>query len=291
MLKFRTAVIIITLLACLVSVGTAQERVKRGKQYNAGDTVNAPLYGIRAIIPDGLSGDLVQEAQIFVLRPQQHAEANFYVRASKERLETIKERWTRDFEFSPGIVLQPKMIAMGTGYTLSAEFTLSNRAEHRVYAKAKCGPYGYCAAVLLMVHQKFYAGLQKKLDELAANIYFAAPSLEDYYGDILWKSYLQNKYIFTRSGYGKTKRENNLWLCNGRFKTKLRRGLLIKGEIGDYRGTHKGTYSIAGEGKEGLLTLTFEKLPEVDLKLEIDNDEVFINGQRYFLIYNERCKE
>ena len=183
------------------------------------------------------------------------------------------------------------MIALGTGSSISAEFTLSNRIEQRVYAKATCGPYGYCASAILIVHQKFYAPLQKKLDELAANIRFQEPSLEEYYGDILWKSYLGNKYIFTRAGYGETKKENNLWLCNGKFKTKLKRGLLIKDEVGDYKGTHKGTYSIAGQGKEGLLTLTFEKLPEVDLKLEMDNDEVFINGQRYFLIYNERCKE
>ena len=65
---------------------------------------------------------------------------------------------------------------------------------------------------------------------------------------------------------------------------KLKRIGQLKHYAEEYKGKSKGTWETAAVGPNGKLTLHFDKLPDLELDLRIEDDQVFINSKRYFLM-------
>ena len=120
------------------------------------------------------------------------------------------------------------------------------------------------------------------------------PSLEDIFSDFDWKDFLQNKYGVTYESYQGYKKENHVWFCDdGTFRTQLnRKGKLARSERGDYSGKNSGNWTVEGIGAEGHLTLSFSKknLEPVEVNLFIEENKIYMNGERYFLMDNQDCK-
>ena len=80
---------------------------------------------------------------------------------------------------------------------------------------------------------------------------------------------------------------------DGRFKTQLnRKGKLARSERGDYAGKNAGTWMVNGVGPKGQLTLQFDKkgLAPVQVDLLIEEEKIYMNGERYFVMNNKECK-
>ena len=84
--------------------------------------------------------------------------------------------------------------------------------------------------------------------------------------------------------------KNEIWLCpDGTFNTRIRSGGMIKGEKSKFKGNKKGTWTATGTGQDGTITLRYKKLGDLMLQLHIQNDQVLVNGERFFALKNENC--
>jgi len=95
----------------------------------------------------------------------------------------------------------------------------------------------------------------------------------------------------TFTSYQHYKKENHLWLCaDGTFKSKLNRKGLAKESSSKYYGKKKGTWKAEGVGATGKLYLSFKKLNEIEVQLEITDEKIHMNNERYFVMESPNCK-
>ncbi len=269
----------------------AQERVKPSKAYRAGDTIQSPLYGIRLILPEHWNGFLSRGTEVFSLNADTTMETTLMIFPSEEDLKNIETRWNRKIELSPGVEIlpvEPPKIDKGK---LQTEFSFSGNENRMGYSMAQCGDYGFCYTAFLITNKAKGAYYANTMEQLSQYITFFEPTLTDFYGDYQWANELGNKYMVTYESAGYSTRQNHLWLCkDGTFEAQIKRKGGFKGTTGDYKGKQKGTYKIKGVGSTGSILLNFNKLSPLELPLEIKEEVIYMNGLRYSVSNNIKCR-
>jgi hypothetical protein len=275
----------------MVNPAQSQERVTASKSYRAGDSINAPLYGIKLVLPANWNGYLTRGTEVFTLESDTTGETTIVIFPTEESLQKIQTRWNGKVELSPGVELIPTdPPKMSEGRIVTA-FTLKGDINRTGFAYASCGDFGFCYTAFLIVDQSRASVYENVLDKLAGNISFFKPTLTEYYGDYDWSQQLQGKYLVTYERGDGSNKQNHLWLCDdGTFTSQIKRKGCLKGSAGPYKGKLKGTYSIEGIGSTGRIQLNFDKLTPLQLPLGIKDEVIYMNDLRYSVSEHSQCK-
>jgi hypothetical protein len=146
---------------------------------------------------------------------------------------------------------------------------------------------------LLIVPEAFLEKSKEGLKQFMDNAVLTEPTMGDIYENFSWAKFFGGKYLATRqiNPYDKAKRKNQIWMCpDGSFKSQIK----VKGFASidkKIKGDKSGTWEAIGTGPSGKLILHFKNL---DAPLEIptllQDDQLFINEIRYFVMQNNSCK-
>lgn len=281
-------------------VALAQElpsnRIKPATLYHAGDTVRSPRLGVQTQIPQGWSGVLPRDTEVFLLMPESNTVGEIYVVVNEKMdLEKQRKRWEAGTELSPGLILQPQGAITPRGadvLSVVGKVTGANANQQtKIYAEAKCSPVGFCITCLATSDAQHIDNVKKALQSLIDNIVFQAPSNESPFANFNWKKFLDGKILMAMGYDANSKRVDEVDLCaDGSFRSDITRTGIFKGQAKGYTGKKRGSWHVASHGEKAVITFTFEKLPDVDIELEAKDEEIYIKGVRYFVGESERCK-
>ena len=293
---FRLAVLVIGLLsAAQVSAQLPSNRVKPAVMYQPGDTVRSPRLGLTAIIPDGWQGVLPRETEVFLLMPVENISAEIYVGLNEKlNLQGQKARWMKGMEMSAGIRLMVGEIATRGSDVISATGVLqgsNTNSQAKIYLEAKCSPAGFCLSYMLTSDSQSFDRAKTALQAVVDNTKFGTPSTESPYLNFDWKRFLSGKVLLMIGYENKSKREDQVVLCDdGSFRSRIKRSGIFKDQAKGYQGSKQGTWQVASHGEKATITFSFSKLPSVDVNLEVRDEEIYINGSRYFVGEDDSCK-
>mgnify|MGYP006921587000 CR=1 FL=1 len=286
-----TRLFAIFLLFISVSV-FGQSRLKQGQLYNEGDSIYAPVYGIKSIVPKGWVGMLPQGSEIFLLSGKKGNAAQIYIFADTASFDQLKKGWLQGLEIREGRYLKSdgNIIEDGdrmhSGVLLTGGYNTSNSG----YIEARCGAYGRCLQILLICPTNELEEMKKVLDSFIKSVTFVPPIMSDMNVGFDWNLFLASKHLISIDNVVGTKSVNELWLCpDGSFKSNLKRTGLVKEQLGKYKGKKKGTWKTNSVGATGVLILEFEKLPAVEVDLKIEDDKTFFNGRRHMVLNATNC--
>ena len=287
----RRNLIALLIIVIFVGEGFAQERLRPAQRYDEGEIIFAPTFGMKSKVPTGWVGVLPRDTEVFLMMPKV-GEGEIYVTADSINTEILKERWLRGLDLGNGNTLKSDGEIFMRGDVIASKVILSSKTtDNKAYIEAKCSEYDRCVGGLLVAAPQNYEELKKGLEEFLDNMTFEAPSTANIYASFEWKKYLSNKRLmnFTFAQGGKA--VNEIRICeNGTFNMKLKRTGQLKKNAADYKGKSKGTWETSSVGPYGKLVLHFAKLPDLEIDLLIEDDQVFINEKRYFLMYGATCK-
>jgi hypothetical protein len=166
---------------------------------------------------------------------------------------------------------------------------------YKGFAAARCNPDGPCITCLGIGPKQFYDRIKSGVESFMMNASFSAPSNVSIYADFDWKNFLSDKSLIylerMESGSESGSKENIFHLCrNGVFKGTIKKKGIMKGMNQDYKGNQSGFWSTSSIGDTGVLKLEFKKLPPVELTLTIKDNQITVNGDRYFVADTDKCK-
>src|SRR5688572_18088204 len=93
-------------------------RVRPAVMYYAGDTVRSPRLGLQSRIPEGWSGVLPRDTEVFLLMPVTNIVGEIFVVMNENiDIDALSKRWKTGMELSPGLTLLPEgdIITRGEG--------------------------------------------------------------------------------------------------------------------------------------------------------------------------------
>lgn len=274
------------------SFSYAQQSIVPGQVYNQGDALYAPSLGFTSNIPQGWMGMLPQNASIFLLTNLKGLDGQIYLLGDTTNFETMKVGWLQGLELEEGRVLKSDGNITEKNGRLSSIIVLSG-GQNKAYTgliEATCGEFGRCVAAMLICEVKYIDEMKKSVTEFLDDVTFLEPVMVAEYKGYDWKQFLANKQLVHYDNVIGSKSVNEIWLCqDGSFLSKLKRTGVVKGDIGKYKGKHKGTWSTSSFGKEGRLLLKFDKLPPVEVDLLIEDDHIFLNGKMHVALAAAMC--
>lgn len=285
--------ILILALGSISLCSMAQQTISSGQVYNAGDEIYAPKLGFTATIPAGWMGTLPQNSSIFLLSSLKGLDGQIYVLGDTTDFETMKDGWLHGLELDETRVLKSDgNVQVENGRLVSTVIlTGGQNVAYTGFIAARCGKYGRCIAALLTCEVKYLAEMKISVNEFLDSLNFVDPIMANEYGGYDWKLFLGNKQLVHYDNVIGSKSVNEIWLCeDGTFLSKLKRTGVVKGDIGSYKGKHKGTWTTSSFGQTGMLTLNFDKLPPVEVDLLIEDDNIFLNGKRHVALAAAMCK-
>jgi hypothetical protein len=160
----------------------------------------------------------------------------------------------------------------------------------KIYAESKCSPVGFCVTYLATSDATNLDNVVRGLQEFVDNTVFRQPSNESPFVNFDWKEFLNGKILLAMGHDNQGKRVDELDLCaDGTFRSDITRTGIFKSQAKEYQGSKKGSWSVTSKGDKAVITLTFQKLPAVDIEIEAKDEEVYIKGVRYFVGESERC--
>lgn len=275
----------------LISFG--QQTIHPGQVYNQGDEIYVPKLGFTSTIPLSWMGTLPQNSSIFLLSSLKGIDGQIFVLGDTTNFETMKIGWNIGLELEEGRVLKSDGDIKVKNGVLSSKVILTG-GQNKAYTgfiAARCGEYGRCIAALLTCEVRYLEEMKKSVHEFLGSVVFVDPIMKDEYDGYDWKQFLTNKQLIHYDNVIGSKSVNEVWLCeDGTFLSKLKRTGVVKGEIGKYKGKHKGTWSTNSFGKTGTLRLNFDKLPPVEVDLLIEDNHIFLNGKRHVALAAAVCK-
>ncbi len=285
-------ILLLFVIYLLLLPASAQERLRPGKLYDQGEDIYGPAYGIKSRVPQGWTGVVPMDTEVFLLMPVNNMDGEIYVMADTTDYEKLKVNWMEGLELGNGNILMSDGKIFNRGETLASNVVLLNKTTgFKGYIEAKCGPYGACVSFLLLCSSQNFDALKKGVIEMSDNTEFVEPSDKGFYDDFDWKEFLSGKYLASYEYEPGAKSENELWLCpDGTFRSKLKRTGLLKEEAKALQGKQKGTWETSSVGPEGELVLHFAKQDDVELDMLIDEDRIFMNERKYFVMLSDQCK-
>jgi hypothetical protein len=194
------------------------------------------------------------------------------------------------FEVENGIELDRIGEPFMRGEVLAVELIVKNSTNvRRGYAEAKCANYGWCVMYLMITPEYLYEESKKALIQFMDNSRLSEPTIGSIYENFDWSEKLKNKYLATYISNPYVKKNNQVWLCaDGTFKSTIKQkgfGELSK----KYRGKKSGTWEGRGTGPQGELILNFKKADSVTIVLELKDDKLFIEDERFYFM-DHQCK-
>jgi hypothetical protein len=286
----RNLLLLCCLTASLFSFG--QQGILPSQVYDEGEEVYSPTYGIKLKIPAGWVGMLPRNTEVFLLSSKKGIDAQIYLFADSTSLLQLKERWATGLTIDEGRVIKSDGKIDNVNGIISSNVVLTGvqHTGHSGYIEARCGNYGTCVAAMLSCQDKYLAEVKSTVSALMQQLTFVEPSMKKEYEGFDWKLFLSNKQLIHYGSVVGSKSENEIWLCqDGTFLAKLKRTGNVQGELGSYKGKHKGTWESSSFGKNGSLLLKFDKLPEVTVDLLIEDERIFLNEKSYLVVNAAMC--
>lgn len=287
-------IFILLLVLPLAVCGQGTKRIQPGKMYDAGESLFAPMFGFRAIVPAGWSGLLPRESEVFLLNSLTSPAEIFVLARQSADTETLKKEWIEGFEMDSQIRLKAKAATISSGVLSSEVIAVGNfiNKSMRAYAVAKCSQSGPCITSLAVMPAAQYEEVKKVVDNFMMAATFEPPSSNSLYSDFVWKDFLTNQMVTTYAFLENGSKETTVNLCaDGRFQAKVTKKGILKNQNPAYKGKLSGTWTAEGVGEKGMLHLVFDKgLPPLDIELTIKDEQIFGGGERYFVALSEQCK-
>ena len=273
-------------------------RIKPAVMYHAGDTVRSPRLGVQALIPEGWAGVLPRDTEVFLMMPQDNTIGEIYVVVNEKMdLQGQMKRWQAGMELSEGLILEPDGEITKRGPEVisavgKATGAGANNSQLKVYTEAKCSPYGFCIVFLSTSDALNFDKVKKTVQTIVDGTVFQAPSNESPYKNFDWKKFLSGKIILAMGYEANSKKIDEVDLCaDGTFNSKITRTGTFKGQAKGYEGKKQGTWDVKSNGEKATITLTFSKLPPVDVELVAKDEEIYINGTRHFAGESVLCQK
>ncbi len=269
-----------------------QKTIAPGEVYNPGEEIYTPTLGFKAVIPHGWMGLLPQNSSIFLLSSIKGLDGSIYLLGDTTNFETMKTGWVQGLELDEGKILKSDgdFVMKDDLLTSRVILTGTDANINKGFIAARCGEYGRCVSALLICEEKYLEDMKKSVSEFLESVEFVSPIIKNEYGGFDWKLFLGNKKFIHYGNAMGSKSENEVWLCeDGSFMSKLKRTGVVKGDIGKYKGKHKGTWATSSFGATGSLTLKFDKLPPVEVDLLIKDEQIFMNGKRHVALAASMC--
>ena len=283
--------VIISLLG-FFSDAHAQERVHPGVMYQPGDTIYSPIYGVEAQIPEGWYGVLPQDTELFLLTSQQDGDTRVFIRASENSLENIQQGWREGLVLTDNlkVVVTDSIKQRGDIMYADVDVVGANPENYSAYVEARCGAYGKCVGFFLTSRASNFEKFKQQLSALVDNTVLKEPGESTRYANFDWLTFLSGKYLasINQGNYKNRKDVNEVHLqADGKFRSRIEQRGMVDREKGEYWGNNKGTWQVEGSGKEATLVLNFKKHDPLQINLSIDQDQIFLNGQRFFVMYDK----
>ncbi len=285
--------LLIIFFSFLSIVSFGQQTISPGQVYNQGDKIYVPKLGFSLEVPMGWMGTLPQNSSIFLLSSLKGINAQIFVFGDTTNFEIMKIGWPLGIELVEGKVLKSDGNIVETDGVLSSNMVLTGvqSTPNAGFIAASCGEFGRCAVALLTCDRRYLAEIKKTINEFLSSVKYVEPIIKNKYDGYDWRQFLENKRLVHYNNVIGSKSENEIFLCaDGTFMSKLKRTGVVKGDIGSYKGKHKGTWNTSSFGQTGTLTLNFNKLPPVDVDLLIKEDQIFLNGNRHVALAAAMCK-
>jgi hypothetical protein len=284
--------VFILVLFLSFQVLNAQERLQPGKIYDAGEELFAPMVGFRGIVPEGWFGTLPQEEEVFLMIPNTSKTGYMFINANRGDIEELSEAWMEDFSLTDEITISIKGKPTLKEGRLTGEFdVIGTQVPFVGFAEAMDGQHGFTISMILLSPVSEVENFKKDFMALVNSANMEKPSLGSRYDDFNWPEFLGNKYLMSYMSASHYREQNEVWLCgDGTFKSKIKSGGIVKGEKSPYKGRNKGTWRAEGKGSKGKLYLDFKKKNPLVVDMEIRDDKIFANGERFFALENTECK-
>lgn len=273
-------------------LGFGQKKITPGEVYNPGEEIYTPTLGFKAVVPQGWMGMLPQNSTIFLLSSLKGLGGSIYLLGDTTNFEIMKANWSIGLELEEGRVLKSDGNFEMDGDLLTSGVILTGTDQNRNkgFIAARCGEYGRCVSALLICEEKYLEEMKKSVSEFLASLTFVSPIIKNEYEGFDWKLFLGNKKLMHYGNVVGSKSVNEVFLCeDGTFMSKLKRTGVVKGDIGKYKGKHRGTWTTNSFGATGTLTLNFDKLPPVEVDLLIKDDHIFLNEKRHVALAAPMC--
>jgi hypothetical protein len=286
---------IIVLALPTLAVQAQKERLKSGKMYEAGEILFAPHFGFTATVPQGWTGILPRESEVFLLSSQTRPIEIFVFANEKGDLKTIKSNWEKGVPMDEHIKLKPKNASIQDGLLTSEVLATGPTIDKskRAYAVAKCSELGPCVISLAFMAAADFDNAKKTVDEFMTQSKFEAPSLASPYEKFDWKKFLAGKVLIAYDMREKGSKENKVDLCSdGTFSADISKKGVMKNQNPQYRGRMSGIWTAEGIGETGTLVLEFKKkdLAPMQIMMTIHDEQIYANQERYFAGVSEKCK-
>lgn len=282
-------------LLLLISAVQAQsnKRIQPGKIYEAGDLLYAPRLGFKARVPEGWTGVLPRQSEVFLLSSTTGAQV-FIMGREQGPLALLKEVWDEGVDLNGQIALKAKATTLVDGI-LSAEVVAKGQYINkgfRGYAVARCGQDGPCVSALAVMPAQQYEAVKKIVDLFMGGATFETPSLASPYADFNWKEFLSNKMVVTYAFIEDGSKETTVHLCSdGKFTANVKKKGILQHQNPQYKGKLTGSWSVDGIGDKATLHLIFDKgLPELTTELTIKEEQIYSGPERYFVADSDKCK-
>jgi hypothetical protein len=290
----------ILLLVVLLSLeGTAQlpsNRIKPAVMYHSGDTIRSMRLGVTTRIPEGWSGNLPRDTEVFLLMPEIMASGEIYVVVNeKTDLQQQTRRWEQGMSLDETIKLKPDGEIKRRGeniLTVNGKLVGDKVNDPRkIYAESICSPAGFCMVFFAIGDPGSFDLVKKALQSFVDNTTFGPPSNESPYLNFNWQKFLSGKILLSMTYDDSGKKTDEVDLCSdGTFHSKIKRTGIFKDLAKGYQGAKSGTWSVESKGEKATITFKFQKLESVSIDLEARDEEIYIRNDRYFVGESQRCK-
>jgi hypothetical protein len=273
-----------------------KNRIEPGRMYSSGDSLVAPRYGFTSTVPQGWTGTLPRETEIFLLNLATGTFGEIFVFGrSTVDLNQLSEEWKAGVDVTETLRLQATNPQINDNMMSSEAKAVGNfiPAKKRAFAAVRCGDTGTCVTVLAISQEDNYDEVSKAAEEFLANATFDAPREIDPYLDFDWKEFLTNKLLIVYDEFQGGEQKTRVNLCaDGSFEANIKKKGIMKDFNPEYKGKMVGSWSVESKNSEAVLTLTFSKkdLSPVVAQLKFVNEELYVNDERYYASQSEKCK-
>jgi hypothetical protein len=299
MRQITLSIVIVFVFVCIQPIHAQKKksRIQPGKMYEAGDTLYAPRFGFTGVVPAGWQGMLPRENEVFLLTSTNTSVyGEIYVFGRPEgNLSVMADTWTKGFDLSETIKLKAVKPTIVDG-VLSADVVAVGEyinKGNKGFAITRCNPNGPCVTVLMVAPIQFYESVKTTVVQFMKSSTFQPPSSASPYADFDWKEFLSGKVLANYTSIKGGTKESSVHLCSdGTFQSDTKKSGILKNHNPEYRGRLSGKWIVVGTGEEARIQLTFNKegLAPIEAQLQIKDEKVYSNGERYFAGQSDKCQ-
>jgi len=266
-------------------------QIRPGQLYDSGEEIYGPKLGVTTKIPEGWAGVLPMNTEVFLLMPKNNSFGQIYVMGGEDSYEALKSRWAAGIELDNGVFVKSINEPEFRNGSLASDLVVEGNKSWSGYVEAKCGNYGLCLISFLFAPPDMVPTLSVSIQSFMDDLSFSEPKEINPYENFDWNEFLGGKYMASYERLQGSKKESEIWLCpDGSFKSKLKRKGVFADQSQDYLGNKKGTWKVGDPGPTTTLSLSFKKLAPIQIELLIEEEKIYVNGNRFFFMHDDQCK-